>query len=103
MTDMSSRPPLVLNGIYYAVAIAFFVYIFHYYWTGSGGSTLLALTLIPIIVVLFVVDTLRGNEYSQNLTTIPHYVIAAIYIAISRYVSYYMTEAYEEIGTSQSG
>jgi len=103
MTDMSSRPPLVLNGIYYAVAIAFFVYIFHYYWTGSGGSTLLALTLIPITFVLFVLQSLRGNEFYPKLPPMANYVIAAIYIAISLYVSYYMTVEYEEIGTSRAG
>jgi len=32
-----------------------------------------------------------------------NYVIAAIYIAISLYVSYYMTVEYEEIGTSRAG
>src|SRR5437870_1014028 len=103
MTDMSSRPPLVLNGIYYAVPIAFFVYILHYYWTGSGGSTLLALTLIPITFVLFVLQSLRGNEFYPKLPPMANYVIAAIYIAISLYVSYYMTVEYEEIGTSRAG
>ena len=103
MTDMSSRPPLVLNGIYYAVAIAFFVYIFHYYWTGSGGSTLLALTLIPITFVLFVLQSLRGNEFYPKLPPMANYAIGAIYIAISLYVSYYMTTEYEELGTSRAG
>ena len=102
MTDMSSRPPL-LNGIYYGVAIAFFVYIFHYYWTGSGGSTLLALTLIPITFVLFVLQSLRENEFYPKLQPVANYVIAAIYIAISLYVSYYMTTEYEELGTSRAG
>src|SRR5215831_17654637 len=102
MTDMSSRPPL-LNGIYYGVAIAFFVYIFYYYWTGSGGSMLLALTLIPITFVLFVLQSLRENEFYPKLQPVANYVIAAIYIAISLYVSYYMTTEYEELGTSRAG
>lgn len=103
MTHMSSRPPLLLNGVYYAVAIAFFVYIFHYYWTGSGGSTLLALTLIPITFVLFVLQSLRENEFYPTLPPAANYVIATIYIAISLYVSYYMTTEYEELGTSRAG
>src|SRR5215813_526434 len=102
MTDMSSRPPL-LNGIYYGVAIAFFVYIFHYYWTGSGGSTLLALTLIPITFVLFVLQSLRENEFYPKLQPVANYAIGAVYIAISLYVSYYMTTEYEELGTSRAG
>jgi hypothetical protein len=39
MTDsVSSRPRTALNVIYHATAIAFFVYLFHYFWTGSGAG-----------------------------------------------------------------
>lgn len=103
MTGMSPRPPRVLEGIYYAVAIAFFVYIFYYYWTSSGGSTLLALTLIPITFILFVLQSLRENELYPKLPTLANYAVAATYIAISAYVSYYMTTNYEELGTSRAG
>ena len=46
MTDTTPqhRPPLVLDVIYHASAIAFSVYMFYYYWTGAGGETLQALT-----------------------------------------------------------
>jgi hypothetical protein len=31
------------------VSISFFLGIFYYYWTGIGGPTLLAMTLIPVV------------------------------------------------------
>ena len=56
MTDAASppRPRLVLEGIYYATAIFFFVYLFVYFWTTEGGPTLLAMTLVPVTYILFV-------------------------------------------------
>lgn len=51
MTDATTptyRPPLALNVIYYAASIAFFCYMFSYYWTGIGGPTLLAMGMIPV-------------------------------------------------------
>ena len=38
MTDASAqRPHIILDGIYYATAIFFFVYLFVYFWTNAGG------------------------------------------------------------------
>ena len=52
MTDMPPqsqyRPPLVLDCIYYAIAVGFALYMFYYYWTGANGETFLALGAIPI-------------------------------------------------------
>ena len=63
MTDTPSvRPRIVINCIYYAVAISFFLYVFYYYWTSVGGPTLLALTLIPITFVLFTLQALRDER-----------------------------------------
>ena len=93
----------MLECIYYGVAIGFFLYIFHYYWTGSGGSTLLALTLIPITFVLFTLQALRDNDLYPRLPPTANYMIGAIYIGISFYVSYYMNTQYEDLGTSRAG
>ena len=105
MTDHSeaATPRIVVNCLYYAVAISFFLYIFYYYWTGSGGSTLLALTLIPITFILFTLQALRDNDLYPKLPPLANYIIAAVYIAISAYVSYYMTTEYEDLGTSRAG
>ena len=63
MTETTSKGPAVVIGyIYYAVSISFFLGIFYYYWTGIGGPTLLAMTLIPVVFVLFTLQALRQNE-----------------------------------------
>ena len=41
MTDLPSpRSRIILDCIYYAVAIFFFLYLFAYFWTSEGGPTL---------------------------------------------------------------
>jgi TRAP transporter 4TM/12TM fusion protein len=102
-TAIAPHPRIVLDCVYYGTAIAFFVYIFHYYWTGAGGSTVLALTLIPITFVLFTLQSLRDNDLYPMLPPLVNDVIAAVYCAISLYVSYYMNTEYEALGTVRAG
>ena len=40
---------------------------FYYYWTGAGGPTLLAMTLIPVTYVLFTLQALRDNDLYPKL------------------------------------
>ena len=81
MTDMPPqsqyRPPLVLDCIYYAIAVGFALYMFYYYWTGANGETFLALGAIPITYVLFTLRALRANELYPELPFAANYVIAA--------------------------
>ncbi len=97
------RPPLVLNVINYAVGTAFLVYMVYYYWTGLGGSTLLAMTMVPITYVLFTVQALRQNELYPKLPMAANYLIAAVYCLFSLYCAYYMNTNYIALGTERSG
>ena len=107
MTDMPPqsqyRPPLVLDCIYYAIAIGFALYMFYYYWTGANGETFLALGAIPITYVLFTLQALRANELYPELPFAANYVIAAAYSLFSIYCSYYMITNYVALGTRARG
>ncbi len=103
MSDASHRQRVVLDCVYYAVAISFFLYLLYYYWTSAGGPTLLAMTLIPITFVLFTLHALRENDFYPRLPPIANYVIAAVYIVISVAVAVYMNTQYIELGTSRAG
>src|SRR3954452_2471508 len=94
------RPRVVIDCAYYAVAIFFFIYLFVYFWTGEGGPTLLAMTLVPVTYILFILNSLRENDLYPRLSAAPNYLIAAIYIACAFYVAYYMYTEYYEIGTT---
>jgi TRAP transporter 4TM/12TM fusion protein len=105
MTDATSqqRPPLVLDCIYYAAAVGFFLYMLDYYWTGLGGPTLLAMTMIPVTYVLFTLQSLRRNELYPKLPPVANYVIAAVYCLFSLYCGYYMNTNYMALGTERAG
>jgi len=104
MTDATStRPRMVLDTIYYTVAIAVFVSIFVYYWTDMGGPTLLAMTLIPIIFVLFTLQALRDDDFYPALPVSWNYAIAFVYCAFSLYCSYYMNTEYMALGLERAG
>jgi TRAP transporter 4TM/12TM fusion protein len=98
-----TRVTAVANVLYYVVAIAFFVYLFQYYLTTTGGPTLLAFTLVPITFVLFTLDALRNNDFYPRLGQTANVCIAAVYIVICFTVSIYMFIEFEEIGTVRAG
>ncbi len=98
-----SRPRLVVEILYYLVALAFFVELFRYYLTGSGGPTLLAVTLVPITFVLFTLDALRKDELYPGLGPAANYAIAFVYVAISVAVAVYMHVEFIAIGTVRAG
>jgi TRAP transporter 4TM/12TM fusion protein len=104
MTDTPRpRSRVILDCIYYAVAIFFFLQLFTYFWTSEGGPTLLAMTLVPVTYMLFVLNALRANDLYPRLPPIANYAIAAIYVGCALAVSVYMNTEYYELGTSRAG
>jgi TRAP-type uncharacterized transport system fused permease subunit len=97
------RSRTILDCIYYAVAIFFFLYLFTYFWTSAGGPTLLAMTLVPIAYVLFVLNSLRADELYPGLPPIANYAVATVYVGCAVAVSLYMNAEYYELGTSRAG
>ena len=84
MTDTTPqhRPPYALDFVYYTCAIVFSVYMFYYYWTSAGGPMVLAMTMVPIVFVLFTLQALRQNELYPKLPMAANYVIAVVYCAV---------------------
>jgi TRAP transporter 4TM/12TM fusion protein len=104
MTDtIAKRPPSILDVLFYAVSIPLFLVIFWYYWTGTGGPTLLAMTLIPVVYVMFTLQALRDNDLYPALPPIANYVIAFVYCAFSFYCAYYMNTEYMALGLERAG
>ena len=104
MTETSPpRSPRILDGIYYAFATGFFLYLFGYYWTSEGGPTLLAMTLVPITFVLFTLSSLRANDLYPRLPRAANYTIAVIYVICALAVSYYLNTEYMDLGTARAG
>jgi TRAP transporter 4TM/12TM fusion protein len=98
-----ARPRRVVEALYLLVALLFVVELFRYYLTGSGGPTLLAVTLVPITFVLFTLDALRKDELYPRLGPAANYAIAAAYAVIAVAVAVYMHVEFIAIGTVRAG
>jgi len=104
MIDTASpRPRIVIDCLYYTTSIAFFLYMFWYYWTGDGGPTLLAMTMIPATFVLFTLQALRKNELYPALPPWANYAIATVFCLFSAYCAYYMNTNYMALGEERAG
>ncbi|MGH8688438.1 MAG: TRAP transporter permease [Burkholderiales bacterium] len=105
MTGAASAPRrgFALDCLYYAASIAFLAYMLYYYWTGSGGPTLLAMTMIPVTYALFTLQALRKNELYPTLPPLANYLIAGAYCLFSLYCAYYMDTNYMALGEERAG
>jgi TRAP transporter 4TM/12TM fusion protein len=105
MRDTTSQrlPPFVLDFLYYAISIAFFMYMVYYYWTGNDGPVVLAMTMIPIAFVLFTLQGLRQNDLYPSLPISLNYAIGTAYCLFSLYCAYYMHNNYVALGEERNG
>ncbi len=94
---------MVVEVLYLLVALYFVVELFWYFLTGSGGPTLLAVSLVPITFVLFTLDALRKDELYPGLGPAANYAIAFAYAAIAVAVAVYMHVEFIAIGTVRAG
>jgi TRAP transporter 4TM/12TM fusion protein len=104
MTDTRpARPALGVDIAYYALSIVFSLAIFYYYWTGAGGPSLLAMTVVPVVYVLFVLQALRQNDFYPSLPRAANYAIALACCAFALYCGYYMNTEYMPLGLERAG
>ncbi len=101
--NRAAGPALAIDIAYYGLSIAFSLAIFYYYWTGAGGPTLLAMTVVPVVYVIFILQALRQNDLYPALPRAANYAIAAAYCAFSLYCGYYMNREYMPLGLERAG
>jgi TRAP transporter 4TM/12TM fusion protein len=92
-----------VNGLYYLLAVVFFLYLFSYYLTGEGGPTVLAVMLVPVAFVLFVLDELRKDDFYPDLGWLPNHAIAAVYIGLTVISGIYIWWEFVDIRTVRAG
>jgi len=97
------RPQVALDCVYYAGSVAFLGYMLYYYWTGLGGPTLLAMSMIPVTYALFTLQALRRNELYPKLPALANYLIAGGYCLFSLCCAWYMNANYMALGEERAG
>jgi len=100
---LGRRPHFAVDVLYYFAAVAYLGYMLWYYWTGSGGPTLLAMTMIPVTFALFTLHSLRQDDLYPKLPRLANYAIAAAYCGFSLYCAWYMKTNYVALGEERAG
>jgi TRAP transporter 4TM/12TM fusion protein len=98
-----TRSRFVIDVLYYATSVYFFLHLFYYYWTSEGGPLLLATTLVPVTFILFTLNLLRENDLHPGLPPAANYAIAALYIICCIVVAVYMYVENYALGTDRAG
>ncbi|MET1127735.1 MAG: TRAP transporter fused permease subunit [Thermoproteota archaeon] len=85
-----------LRYVYLAAALAFFLYLIYYYYTGVGGPLRLAVLMVPYAFVLHVLDSLRHKQLYPRLGKL-NYPIAAVYIALAAASAAYILANFNDL------
>jgi TRAP transporter 4TM/12TM fusion protein len=101
--DLGARVRGVAHVAFLLVAGFFFVWLFVYFWTGLGGPSLLASTLVPVTFVLYALDALRRDDLYPRLGPAANAAIALAYTAVCAAIAVYMHVEFIEIGTVRAG
>ncbi|MEM2227160.1 MAG: hypothetical protein QXY42_07420, partial [Candidatus Bathyarchaeia archaeon] len=87
---------------YSALSIILTLYLLNYFSTGLGGSMLLAATLIPILLMMDALASLKkGEGLYPRLGRRANYIIAGVYAALCLIVSIYMHTSFWDLISSR--
>ena len=100
---LGRRPPVAVDVLYYCASLTYLGYMLVYYWTCSGGPTLLAMTMIPVTFALFTLHSLRQDDLYPGLPRLANYAIAAAYCGFALYCAWYMKTNYVALGEERAG
>ena len=103
MGPTEERPNKWPTIFFLLFAFGFFVYLLRYYLTGAGGPTLLAVTLVPVTLILFTLDALRTGELYPQLGRTANSILATVYIGLSVLVAVYFNVEFFDVRTVRLG
>ncbi|MFW6139061.1 MAG: TRAP transporter permease [Spirochaetota bacterium] len=87
----------ITHYAFYTAAGFFFSYLLWYYFTGAGGPSLLAVSMVPAAFVVFTLDALRKNQLYPKLGKAANFGIAGIYILLCAAAAVYLTLEFNSI------
>src|SRR5690625_4704995 len=96
-TPLKQRLGLAADILFYLFCIGFFAYLFRYYLTGTGGPSLLAVTMVPVTLCVAILNDLRKQRLYPGLGAALPWAFALLYIGFSLYASYYLRTEFDNI------
>jgi TRAP transporter 4TM/12TM fusion protein len=97
------RSHVNISNLIFVVSFVFSVWLVYYFYTGLGGSLLLAARLIPVALALQVLFHYKQGYLYKRLPPAVNHVLVAFYLAIAAYAFVYLLFEYDRIAIYSQG
>jgi len=94
---------LNLNNLIFFLSIFLFAWLCWYFYTGSGGPSELAASLVPICMMLQILHMHKNGYIYKRLPPIANNILVVIYMGLCMYAFYHFFVEYEEISIWRQG
>jgi len=98
-----SRLDGVITGLFFLAGIAFAANLMHYYATGAGGPSLLAIQMVPASIVMLVLNDLRQKQFYPRLPRGAQAAIGLVYIGAAIAAAVYLYVEFNAIRITRLG
>jgi TRAP transporter 4TM/12TM fusion protein len=88
---------------FFAVAVLFVAYLLRYYATGTGGPTMLAVTLVPVAYIIATLDDLRRGQLYPRLGPAGSAAVGVVFVGLAATAGLYLNSEFEAIRFSRVG
>ena len=92
-----------LSNLIFLVSIVMFVWLSWYFYTGFGGPSELAASLVPIALMLQILHMHNNGYIYKRLPPLANHILVVIYACICIYAFYHFTSEYEQIAIWRQG
>ena len=92
-----------LKNLIFLVSIVMFVWLSWYFYTGFGGPSELAASLVPIALMLQILHMHNNGYIYKRLPPLANHILVVIYACICIYAFYHFTSEYEQIAIWRQG
>lgn len=97
------RSLFTARNLFFVLASGMFLHLLYYFFTGAGGSVLLATRLLPVSVMLWALRSYEEGGPYERFGTTPNRFITAGYIGASAVVFGYFSMEFENIFIMRAG
>ncbi len=87
----------LIEVVYFGLSFFFVIYLMRYLFTGRGGPTLLAVTLLPIAYLIVLYSQLRSNDFYPSIPSKIRAGMVIVFTILGILSSIYMSINFDEI------
>lgn len=102
-SKLANKIPKLAHILLLLFSAFYLIRVIYYYQTGSGGPSLLAITLLPIAYIISTLDAVRKEEFYPKFPEKLRLALLIIFMALPLFSSIYLTMEFESIRFERLG